>query len=452
MRRHALAICSLSIVLAAGCAAPVTPNVAQRSSAQRPSGTSGYTETLLHRFESSPDAASPEAGVIFDSAGNLYGTTIEGGANQDCPGGYDSGCGAVYEIDAAGKYHVTYSFAGMPDASEPFASLLLVHGTLYGTTAVGGNVYSCFVYAGDGCGTIFKVDPNGKEHLLYQFRGNFGSRRPDGQDPQAPLVVDSSGNLYGTTAYGGADEYGTIFKVSKTGKEKVLYSFTDGADGGRPYKGVVRDASGNLYGAAYAGGNSGCVGGCGTIFELSASGTLSTLYTFKGASDGGNPYGGLMLDPSGNLYGTAQNYGNTSCNKKGGNPGCGTVFRLNRKHKFKVLHVFAGSPDGAVPNETLIIDKHGNLYGTTSFGGDDTCNGGYACGVVFEIDAHGKESLLHTFTGGKKDGEVPYGGVTRDASGDLYGTTVSGGIGPCSQGCGIVFKLTASRTSSLASP
>ncbi|MGB7015058.1 MAG: choice-of-anchor tandem repeat GloVer-containing protein, partial [Candidatus Cybelea sp.] len=143
------------------------------------------------------------------------------------------------------------------------------------------------------------------------------------------------------------------------------------------------------------------------------------------------------------LYGTAQNFGNTDCNKKGGNPGRGTVFRINAKHKFKVLHVFAGSPDGATPNETMILDKHGNLYGTTSFGGDDSCNGGYACGTVFEIDSHGKESILHTFAGGKRDGEVPYGGVTSDASGNLYGTTVSGGIGSCSQGCGIVFKLTA---------
>ena len=444
MHRHALTICSLAIILVAGCSAPVTPSAPeQQAAARHTSGTSGYTETLLHRFRSSPDAASPEAGVILDASGDLYGTTIEGGANQDCPGGYDSGCGGVYEIDAAGKYHVTYSFAGMPDGSEPFASLLLVRGTLYGTTAVGGNVYSCYVTAGDGCGTIFKIDPSGKESLLYQFHGNFGTRKPDGQDPQGPLVADSSGNLYGTTAYGGTDQFGTIFKVTKSGKETVLYSFTDGADGGRPYKGVVRDAAGNLYGAAYSGGNSACVSGCGTIFELSANGTLTTLYSFKGSSDGGNPYGGLVLDSAGNLYGTAQNFGNTSCNKKGGNPGCGTVFRINAKHKFKVLHVFAGSPDGATPNETMILDKHGNLYGTTSFGGDDSCNGGYACGTVFEIDTHGKESILHTFAGGRKDGEVPYGGVTRDASGNLYGTTVSGGIGPCSQGCGIVFKLTA---------
>ncbi|HEY2473560.1 MAG TPA: choice-of-anchor tandem repeat GloVer-containing protein [Candidatus Cybelea sp.] len=442
MHRYAFAIYSLGILIASGCAAPVTPSATPPLSVRRASGTSGYTETLLHRFKSSPDAASPEAGVILDTAGNLYGTTIEGGANQDCPGGYSQGCGAVYEVDAGGKYRVIYSFAGMPDASEPFASLLLRKGILFGTTAVGGNVTACYTYGGDGCGTVFKIDSAGTESLLYQFHGNFGSRKPDGQDPQGPLVADSAGNLYGSTAYGGKDQYGTIFKVSKSGKETVLYSFTGGSDGGRPYKGVIRNSAGNLFGVAYVGGGSGCLNGCGTVFELSSGGTLTTLYRFKGANDGGNPYGGLVMDSAGNLYGTAQNYGNVNCNKKGGNPGCGTVFRFSTKQKLKVLHVFAGSPDGAVPSETLTLDVHGNLYGTTSFGGDDSCNGGYACGVVFEIDSRGKESILHTFSGGKEDGEVPYGGVTRDAAGDLYGTTVSGGIGPCNSGCGIVFKLT----------
>ncbi len=229
--------------------------------------------------------------------------------------------------------------------------------------------------------------------------------------------------------------------MTEAGKESVLYSFTGGSDGGRPYKGVILDTAGNLYGVTDIGGDSGCVAGCGTVFELSASGALTTLYRFTGGSDGGYPYGGLVMDAAGNLYGTAQAYGNLDCSKMGGNPGCGTVFRLDAKRRFKVLHVFAGSPDGALPSETLTLDAKGNIFGTTSFGGDDSCNGGYACGVVFEIDSHGKESLLHTFTGGAKDGEVPYGGVTLDNAGDIYGTTVSGGIGPCNRGCGIVFKL-----------
>jgi uncharacterized repeat protein (TIGR03803 family) len=444
MRCCVVAICSLTVIVGTSCSAPT---VGPPSSGQQPSvaryaaETAGYTETVLHRFKSSPDAASPEAGVILDAAGDLFGTTIGGGTHKTCPGGYNTGCGTVYEIDTAGKEHLVYSFAGKPDASEPFAKVIIKGGDLYGTTAVGGDVYDCYAYGGDGCGTIFKIDRNGNESLLYQFKGNFGSGPGDGQDPQGALVADSAGNLYGTTPYGGASNYGTIFKVTKAGQETVLYSFTGGSDGGRPYSGVVRDAAGNLYGVTYVGGPAGCLSGCGTIFELSTGNTLTALYNFKGKRDGGNPIGGLVMDGAGALFGTAQNYGNIACNKRGGNPGCGTVFKLDAAHKFHLQHVFHGSPDGAVPSETLIRDRKGDLYRTTSFGGDDKCNSGAACGVVFEIDAQGKESVLHTFTGGKSDGEVPYGSVTRDAAGNLYGTTVSGGLGPCNRGCGIVFKL-----------
>jgi uncharacterized repeat protein (TIGR03803 family) len=441
MHRCVIAACCLTALLPLGCAQSVAPYVTERSSAHHSSRATGYTETLLHRFKSSPDAASPEAGVILDAAGNLYGTTIVGGTDPSCPGGYNGGCGTVFTIDAGGKERLLYSFAGRPDASEPFAGLLRRNGSFYGTTATGGDYSPCYTYGGNGCGTVFAIDRSGSEHVLYSFKGNFGSGPADGQDPQGSVVADAGGNLYGTTPYGGKDNYGTIFKVSKGGTETVLYSFTGYADGGRPYSGVIRDAAGNLYGVAYIGAQSGCTGGCGTIFELKPSGSLKTLYSFTGKNDGGNPLGGLVMDAAHNLYGTAQNYGDLNCNKRGGNPGCGTVFRFNAKRKLKVLHVFAGSPDGAVPSESLIIDRSGDLYGTTSFGGDSKCNGGYSCGTAFEIDPRGHESLLHTFVGGKDDGEVPYGGLTRDAADNVYGTTVSGGTGPCSGGCGIVFKL-----------
>ncbi|MGA8324965.1 MAG: choice-of-anchor tandem repeat GloVer-containing protein [Candidatus Cybelea sp.] len=450
MRRCVSAVVSLVLIAAAGCSnnAPSTnvlPAGGARVTGVERDASRGYTETLLHRFKSSPDAASPEAGPILDTSGDLFGTTIAGGAHPDCPGGYQKGCGTVYEIDAAGKERLVYSFAGKPDASEPFDRLSSDSGVLYGTTAVGGNVSACYTYGGNGCGTLFTIDAHGHERLLYQFKGNFGSGSGDGQDPMGGVVSDADGNLYGSTAYGGKYDYGTIFKVTQHGKESVLYSFSGGTDGGRPYSGVILDAGQNLYGVAYVGGNSGCLTGCGTVFELSSGGALTTLYRFKGKSDGGNPYGGLVMDAAGSLYGTAQNYGNTTCNKRGGNPGCGTVFKLNARREFKLLHVFAGSPDGAVPSENLILGEKDDVYGTTSFGGDSSCNGGYSCGVVFEVDAHGHESLLHTFTGGKKDGEVPYGTVTRDAAGNLYGTTVSGGVGPCNRGCGIVFKISRSR-------
>jgi uncharacterized repeat protein (TIGR03803 family) len=431
----------VTTLVATGCGQSVAPYGGDRAAALRSDTGSGYIETILHKFTASPDAASPEAGVILDTNGDLYGTTVAGGTYPSCPGGYGTGCGTVYTIDSSGKERLVYSFRGKPDASEPFAGLIRRNGVFYGTTASGGNYKPCYSYGGNGCGTVFKIDRSGHESLLYQFKGNFGSGPTDGQGPEGGLIADPSGTFYGTTPFGGKDESGTIFKVTKGGKESVLYSFTGYSDGGRPYSGVIRDASGNFYGVAYFGGNSACTGGCGTIFELGASGALTVLYRFTGGKDGGNPIGGMVMDASGNLYGTAQNYGDLSCNKRGGNPGCGTIFRLNPKHKLKVLHEFAGSPDGAVPSENLIIDANANLYGTTSFGGSSSCNGGYSCGTVFEVDARGRESVLHTFAGGSKDGEVPYGPVRRDAAGNLYGTTVSGGPGPCNGGCGVVFKL-----------
>jgi uncharacterized repeat protein (TIGR03803 family) len=445
MRHYVVAAYWIAALSVTGCSQSAAPYVSEQFSSRAVGGTTAYTETVLHRFHSSPDGASPEAGVVLDAAGNIFGTTVSGGAHPGCPHGYGTGCGSIYTIDAAGTERVIYSFAGRPDASEPFAALLSKDGAFYGTTAVGGDYSPCYVYGGLGCGTIFKIDRHGAEHVLYDFEGNFGSGKTDGRSPQSALVADAAGNLYGTTTYGGSydEDDGTIFELSKAGVEKVLYAFQGRSDGAHPYSGVIRDGAGNLYGVAYSGGLSGCggAGGCGTVFELSPSGSLTTLYSFTGKKDGGNPLGGMVMDAAGNLYGTTQAYGNVNCNKKGGNPGCGTVFKLTMQRKLKVLHVFEGDPDGAVPSENLIMDAEGNLYGTTSFGGDNKCNGGYSCGTVFEVDVHDHESVLHTFTGGKDDGEVPYGPVTRDAAGDLYGTTVSGGTGPCERGCGIVFRL-----------
>ncbi|MGA8535540.1 MAG: choice-of-anchor tandem repeat GloVer-containing protein [Candidatus Tumulicola sp.] len=452
MRRCFLTGLTLTILFGAGCTGNVrtSPSLAAisngDSAAQRSRSAAGYIETLLHRFKSSPDAASPEAGLILDASGNLYGTTIGGGHHPACPGGYDTGCGTVFTIDASGKERLLYSFRGKPDASQPFAGLLLKAGNLYGTTASGGNVKPCYVYGGNGCGTVFRVNKSGSEAVVYEFKGNFGSGKGDGQGPMGGLVSDAAGNLYGTTPFGGKYESGTVFEISKTGTETVLYSFTGAADGARPYSGVVRDAAGNLYGVTNLGANSTCTSGCGTVFELNGTGTLTTLYRFKGGKDGGNPRGGLAMDAAGSLYGTAQNYGDLSCNKRGGNPGCGSVFKVDSSGKFTVLHTFAGSPDGATPSESLTLDENRQLYGTTSFGGDNSCNGGYSCGVAFEIDASGTESVLYTFTGGINDGEVPYGGLVRDTTGNLYGTTVSGGPGPCNQGCGVVFKLAPPQT------
>ncbi len=404
-----------------------------------------YAETILHKFGGNPDGQSPEAGLILDRAGNLYGTTVAGGSDPQCPGGFGEGCGTVFSLDTAGKETVLYSFAGRPDGASSFAGLMAdAAGSLYGTTALGGNVGGCYAGGGDGCGTVFKLDSAGNETMLHDFRSVFKGK-PDGQSPEGDLVADAAGNLYGTTPFGGPDASGTIFEIDALGKETVLYSFTGGADGARPYSGVTRDAAGNLYGVTYFGGSDSCVGGCGTVFEFdTATGALTTLHAFTGQADGGNPYGGLIQDAAGNFYGTTELNGDNACS--GGNgPGCGVVFELGSSGVETVLHAFEGSPDGRNPYTRLVMDGHGNLFGTTAFGGDSACNKGNSCGVVYEVDKNGKETVLHSFKGGRKDGEVVYGGLVRDRAGNLYGTTVSGGIGSCSRGCGMVFKLAPSR-------
>lgn len=409
-----------------------------------------YSELIVHKFLGSPDGANPEAGVIRSVDGYLYGTTVEGGANSNCPGGFGMGCGTVFALDPSGNERVVYSFGGTPDGSTPFASLLSDSaGNLYGTTASGGHAKVCLSFNPDGCGTVYKIDTAGNESILHNFLGYFGSGRDDGEAPKGSLVANSDGALFGATAYCGLGSSGVIYEIHPDGRERIRHDFNgNGSDGDGSYAGLVRDSTGDLYGTTYAGGGGSCTGGCGSVFKLNPAGVFTTLHSFTGGSDGGNPYGGLVMDASGNLYGTAQNYGNLSCAKKGGNPGCGTVFELNRERKLILLHTFAGSPDGATPSAAILLDANGNIYGATSFGGDQACNGGYSCGVVFKINRSGQGTILHTFTGGANDGEVPYRGLYRDAAGDLFGTAVSGGKGPCQQGCGVVIELIPSRPES----
>jgi uncharacterized repeat protein (TIGR03803 family) len=456
-RTTTIGVAALALVLslATGCtglssatrtstASPIAgayPNLEVRSARALPAHT--YSERVVYKFLGSPDGANPEAGVILGFDGNLYGTTVEGGANVNCPGGFGMGCGTVFAIDSSGNERVVYSFAGSPDGSTPFASLLSdAAGNLYGTTAAGGNGKVCLSFNPDGCGTAFKIDAAGHESILHDFLGYFGSGRGDGEGPKGSLFRNADGSLFGATAYGGRRSAGVIFEIRPGRRERILHDFDGhGSDAGGSYAGLVRDSTGSFYGTTYQGGGGNCIGGCGSVFKLDPAGVFTTLYRFTGGKDGGNPYGGLVLDASGDLFGTAQNYGNLACNKQGGNPGCGTVFELDRSRKLTVLHTFAGSPDGASPTATLLRDASGDLYGATPFGGDASCNGGYSCGVVFKINTSGHESVLYTFKGGAHDGEVPYGGVYRDNAGDLFGTTVSGGKGPCQQGCGIVFEL-----------
>ena len=250
------------------------------------------------------------------------------------------------------------------------------------------------------------------------------------------LVRDRDGNLYGTTIAGGnlsdcgGAGCGVVFKVDPNGHETVLYSFT-GPDGANPYGNLLRDGAGNLYGTTNTGGAS----NAGVVFKVDATGHETVLYSFTGGADGANPFAGVIRDGAGNLYGTASG---------GGTSGNGVVFKVDPSGHETVLHNFAGGTDGNLPYAPLIADQRGNLYGTTFFGGT-----GFF-GVVFKIDPSGRETVLYNFTG-FADGGTPSAGLLRDNQGNLYGTTNSGGDlndQPCigNYGCGVVFKLSVCRT------
>lgn len=373
------------------------------------------TFSILYSFTSESDGDRPDS-LVQDSKGNFYGTTLYGGT---------SGNGTIFKIDPAGRKTTLYSFKNQPDGSEPIGIIRDSSGNLYGTTLYGG--VGC--PGGAGCGTVFKLNASGKETVLHRF-----AHHGDGSFPQAGLVMDSAGKLYGTTTFGGILTCGgsgwgcgTVFKLDPSGNETVLYRFKNGTDGGSP-NGLTLDAEGNLYGTAQGGANHD-----GTIFEIDASGKFTVLHTFYG-TDGCIPFASLTLDASGNLYGTAGNCGQF---------GFGTVFKLDPSGDVTVLYNFTGGSDGAYPSGTLVLDQAGNLYGTTGFGGDLTSHCGEAgntpgCGVVFKIDTAGQYSVLHTFDG--NDGQWAYYGVIRDAEGNLYGTTAEGGTKTCY--CGVVYKVT----------
>jgi uncharacterized repeat protein (TIGR03803 family) len=313
-------------------------------------------ETTIYSFLGGTDASHPEGNLIFDAAGNLYGTTRDA-EYTSC--GTLPGCGTVFKLDATGKDSLLHIFTGSPDGRDPFFSGLFrgAKGNLYGTTYNGGNS-NCT----NGCGTVVKLDASGNQTVLYRFTGG-----ADGANPASGVIGDGAGNLYGTTHNGGnlncgvVIGCGTIFKLDKTGKETVLYTFTGGADGCCSYAGLIRDAAGNFYGTTGA-----------TVFKLDKTGKLTVLYTFTGGVDGGTSFASVIRDAAGNLYGTTY---------FGGSYNHGTVFKLDTTGKESVLHSFTGGPDGSNPDSNLVMDAAGNLYGTTYNGGDIGCD----CGVVFKI-------------------------------------------------------------------
>jgi len=325
--------------------------------------------TVLHTFGGTGDGAFDTSGIIRDAKGDLYGTTAYGGF----------GDGTIFKLSKTGKETVLYRFTGKPDGMWPTAGLVRDDaGNLYGTTSIGGS-HSCG--ENTGCGTVFKLDPAGKETVLYNFKG-----QPDGWNPLvARLVRDAKGNFYGVTYYGGLNACtygcGTVFELSPTSKgkwkETVLYSFAGpGADGQNPYSTLILDTNGNLYGTTEWGGGGMCFGiGCGTVFKLDKTGKETVLYSFTGGSDGAAPSTSLIQDAAGNFYGGTTQGGktNSTCPQ-----GCGTLFKLDVSGKLTVQHSFNGK-DG-VGGTFGLRDAAGTFYGYTSHPG-----GADGWGTVFEL-------------------------------------------------------------------
>jgi uncharacterized repeat protein (TIGR03803 family) len=346
---------------------------------------------------------------------------------------------SVAAQQAGMRYNVLYTFTGGTDGAVPQGALIQdSQGNLYGTTRVAGDLFGCLNDTGTGCGVVFKLNAQGGETVLHTF---YGYGLGDGVYPQSDLIQDAEGNLYGTTPVDGSENgEGVAFKVDQSGNETILYRFgpPGGTNGNAPMAGLVRDQEGNLYGTTSGGGDSSGCGsdGCGVLFKLDPAGNLTVLYNFTGGTDGSYPSADLVQDNQGNFYGTTLH--------GGGTPDAGVVFKVDATGRETVIYRFTGGADGGSPYAGVVRDGNGNLYGTTAFGGLSGCSGGSDCGVIFKVDSSGRETVLHSFTGGA-DGAWPYGRLVRDQQGNLYGTTYSGGnpTGPCGGFCGVVFKLTS---------
>jgi uncharacterized repeat protein (TIGR03803 family) len=394
--------------------------------------TQAQTLKTLYNFTGGADGAQPFSTLVEDRHGKLYGTAWSGGIqNPNCIVN-GIGCGTLFELTPSTSgvgwsFNVLYSFRGYPDdGSNPDAESLVFdrQGNIYGTTVFGGDLLDC---DNDGCGILFKLTPDGTETVLH----NFHEAAADAIMPFSGVIIGRNGSLFGATFHGGTYRTGTVYEVTSSGTEKVLYNFTQqGTDGEEPFGALVLDKHGNLYGTTqYGGANQGCASGCGTVFRLAPDGTETVLYSFAGGADGFWPYAGLTMDKKGNLYGTTWVGGGSGC----GGLGCGTVFKLAPDGTETVLHSFSAL-DGAGPHAGVILDAKGNLYGTTSYGGSDCTGPG--CGVVFKLAPDGTETVLHRFD--YSDGAYPYGGVVLSKKGSLYGTTQAGGA----NNQGTIFELT----------
>jgi uncharacterized repeat protein (TIGR03803 family) len=439
LARFALTSCAAALF--AGCggsaAQPIgTPYALTQTSASASSRTDAHRTTtssyeVVYKFSRSQDGGRPD-GSLLAANGMLYGTTRFGGGGA-CNIFGGTGCGTVYRLDPkSGKKKRLHSFGGgSADGAYPNGGLIDVNGTLYGTTAYGGG--GCGTT--DGCGTVFSITTTGTETVLHSF-----DDKSDGHSPAAGLI-DVNGTLYGTTA-GGGSCCGTVYSISTSGSEKKIYNFRGhtNSDGGDPQAGLT-DVKGVLYGTTAYGGSS----DDGTVYSVTTTGTEKVLHSFSGSPDGATPSSGL-LDVRGTLYGTTPSGGDSLCYEVSYN--CGIVFSITTGGKEKVFFTFTPANDyggGASPSAGL-VDVNGVLYGTAPVGGNGYGCYDIGCGVIYSLTLSGQETVLHVFNGGA-DGARPDSTMV-DVNGTLYGTTPYGGGSNCPKtgsrhsGCGTVFALT----------
>ena len=413
---------------------------------------SAASEQVLYRFGGQADGNGPTAGLVIDGAGNLYGTTSSGGVGQ-C---FGFGCGTAFQLvpqpDGTYTKNILHTFPGnKSDGGYPVGTLAIdAAGNLYGVTEQGGSG-PCNTILGGGCGVVYRLSPGPNNTFTYTTLYNFGLGfgTDDGNYPNAGVVLDSAGNLYGTTQFGGDFfcDCGIVYQLQPAAQgpwtENILYTFIGISQGGSdvsfPASSVTLDRNGNLFGSTTGGGDVNCNLGCGGVYELipNGDGTYqeSVLSIFHGGRDGAQPEGGVIVDPRGNIFGSTEfGGGGTGCNN--GDSGCGTIFALRKTpagYQKQILFRFDGI-NGYAPSADLIFGASHSLLGTVQAGGVSNH------GLVFRLTpaAGGwHESILYDFPGGQ-DGASPLSALLPDGKGGFFGTTNDGGGTP---DAGTVFQL-----------
>jgi uncharacterized repeat protein (TIGR03803 family) len=399
---------------------------------------SAQTLTTLYSFDIS-DGAFPDGGLLEATDGNLYGTT--GGSGSCTTSTTVDGCGTVFKISLAGTLTVLHTFcseAGCPDGDSPTAPLIqATDGNFYGTTYEGGTTSGG---VREGGGTIFRITLAGTLTTLYSFCAQMGC--PDGSNPEGGLVQGTDGNFYGTTVAGGAKGDGTVFGITPEGKLTTLHNFCAGSrrgcpDGATPEAGLVQATDGNFYGTTQQGG----ANGVGSVFRITPRGALTALYSFCSngtCTDGSGPEAPLIQGTDGNLYGTTKG---ATFSWQPGSGINGTVFKITLSGTLTTLYNFCSESacaDGENPTFGLVQGTDGNFYGSTPAGGTTEGGATYGAGTLFKITSSGDLTTLYTFCSqwGCPDGEYP-GELIQDTDGNFYGTTSGGGANDA----GTVFNL-----------